>query len=645
MKKIRAGPKAKTGGDQSLGSSEQSVENDTSQDQENSPDSSGLVMARFIRNEPLNPGQRRDSVTTFGQKFGNQHLQRMLLSLNQARVQRKVSTSPEENQTGLTSPRFAGDPILEACFNDKGRLKKGDKGPAVTKIQEALIDFGIPLPKFGADGDFGPETGKAVTQFKIENNLTPRRGDVGPKTMARLDQLFQDSSGSPLGGASVAPSPSGAPPKGKPASPGPNPAPSGLLPAASGFTILDNDPSLGPILQALQTKPKPNFTKAYLILNGLSIEDMLNKLEELKIQGFLQDLLNNLDQEGKGVFKDRLHIAMFAVKMVGIFTSSSFLSDFKATLNKIEPEGKYAILHLITQNEPVIVRLKLTAGFQALKAEEQQKLLTYLGGINQEVSDPARDRMDTLLQDPKQDKNKASTFRKFLDGPVDHSPLGVRKGTFDAGRVFHSQTGPVEVPNYKFESHREDALKFEVKISDKVTPVFLPKHPDPKFGVNHSIGEVGDGLAATPKAVRKLVVKVNVEPRRNTQDPFFEKKYQQKGFRSYMTAGAAGVVSIYPQVAAQEQTELDGALIHETGHILSNQKFGDKTSDPRWNPWKTAMQKDTLVASGYARSDPQEDFAEALKLYEVMKLRPEFGQAEYRALMPERFKIIDDLLK
>lgn len=58
----------------------------------------------------------------------------------------------------LKSPRFAGDPVLEACYDKKRYLRKGNRGPAVQKIQQALIDVGFPLPKFGADGDFGGET-------------------------------------------------------------------------------------------------------------------------------------------------------------------------------------------------------------------------------------------------------------------------------------------------------------------------------------------------------------------------------------------------------------------------------------------------------------------------------------------------------
>ena len=39
----------------------------------------------------------------------------------------------------LKSSRFAGDEVLEACLDKERVLRRGDSGPAVKKIQEALI--------------------------------------------------------------------------------------------------------------------------------------------------------------------------------------------------------------------------------------------------------------------------------------------------------------------------------------------------------------------------------------------------------------------------------------------------------------------------------------------------------------------------
>ena len=103
-------------------------------------------------------------------------------------LQRKVADDPT-----LSSPRFAGDPILEACFHDKARLMRGAKGSSVKKVQQALVDLGFDLGSTGADGRYGNRTTDAVRQFKKEQQLGFEQiGDVGPGTMARLNDLFPD---------------------------------------------------------------------------------------------------------------------------------------------------------------------------------------------------------------------------------------------------------------------------------------------------------------------------------------------------------------------------------------------------------------------------------------------------------------------
>jgi len=94
----------------------------------------------------------------------------------------------------LAAPRFAGDPVLEACLDGERMLQQGASGDAVTKIQQALIDAGFPLPQFGADGSFGNETKSALKDFQRASSLVDD-GIVGRSTMSALDALF--SGGAP----------------------------------------------------------------------------------------------------------------------------------------------------------------------------------------------------------------------------------------------------------------------------------------------------------------------------------------------------------------------------------------------------------------------------------------------------------------
>lgn len=64
-------------------------------------------------------------------------------------------------------------------------LKKGDRGTKVIEMQKLLIAKGYSLPKYGADGDFGRETLKAVKSFQIACGLEVD-GIVGEKTWEAL---------------------------------------------------------------------------------------------------------------------------------------------------------------------------------------------------------------------------------------------------------------------------------------------------------------------------------------------------------------------------------------------------------------------------------------------------------------------------
>lgn len=110
----------------------------------------------------------------------------------------------------LFADRFAGDPVLEACLDGERSLRQGSSGEAVTKIQQALIDAGFPLPQFGADGSFGTETKNALKDFQRASSLVDD-GILGPATMSALDGLY--AMGDPVlpPGTHVTPTPGTAP--------------------------------------------------------------------------------------------------------------------------------------------------------------------------------------------------------------------------------------------------------------------------------------------------------------------------------------------------------------------------------------------------------------------------------------------------
>ncbi|MEO8935532.1 MAG: peptidoglycan-binding domain-containing protein [Burkholderiaceae bacterium] len=104
-------------------------------------------------------------------------------------VQRRIGDGHD-----LSAARFAGDPVLEACFDNERVLTTGSSGEAVRRIQQALMDAGFPLPKFGVDGKFGSETRAALRDFQAGAGIKID-GIVGPETMQSLDTRFSSRPG------------------------------------------------------------------------------------------------------------------------------------------------------------------------------------------------------------------------------------------------------------------------------------------------------------------------------------------------------------------------------------------------------------------------------------------------------------------
>jgi hypothetical protein len=94
--------------------------------------------------------------------------------------------------SGVTvrSQRFAGIKTLEACLAGNRRVLAGEPDAvAVTRLQDALADLGY-LPLIEVDGVFGSRTGRAVTEYKTDEGLSPNDPVVGKGTMAALDTYY-----------------------------------------------------------------------------------------------------------------------------------------------------------------------------------------------------------------------------------------------------------------------------------------------------------------------------------------------------------------------------------------------------------------------------------------------------------------------
>ncbi len=95
----------------------------------------------------------------------------------------------ERVERQFRSARFQGDAKLQAVLNGRRFLRRGSRGSDVRKVQQALIDLGHPLPRFGTDGKFGSETKRALRDFQRSQNIQVD-GVVGPQTMGKLDDAI-----------------------------------------------------------------------------------------------------------------------------------------------------------------------------------------------------------------------------------------------------------------------------------------------------------------------------------------------------------------------------------------------------------------------------------------------------------------------
>ncbi|HYV50141.1 MAG TPA: LysM domain-containing protein [Myxococcaceae bacterium] len=279
-----------------------------------------------------------------------------------------------------------------------------------------------------------------------------------------------------------------------------------------------------------------------------------------------------------------------------------------------------------------------TAAFAGLNPDEQRKLVDYASGRNP-ISTSGRDELARLSASP---KTTADQLRNLLaTEPGAPSVVAGLPAIAEPAREPYQINGPTQVDN-TFASGAAPAARYDVEIAGQTIPVYLSQSVEPKDGVMHSLEEVVKGLSALPASSRALIKQVNMDGKRNPADAYWEQVYNQPGFRSYMTAGASGVVDIYPTVYQQTQHACDASLIHETGHILSGRTWGNWQSDPRWSGWDAATQKDGLAPSEYARSSRTEDFSEALTLYQLSKGTP--YEAEYRSMFPERWSALEAVL-
>lgn len=109
----------------------------------------------------------------------------------------------------LTQPLFSGDHVLETVAKNSVYLRQGARGPSIRAIQKFLIAQGANVGRAGANGEFGPETFKALKAWQAMHGV-PSTGVFGHLTLAAMEsESAVDASApeqAPAGGEAQAPS-------------------------------------------------------------------------------------------------------------------------------------------------------------------------------------------------------------------------------------------------------------------------------------------------------------------------------------------------------------------------------------------------------------------------------------------------------
>lgn len=82
-----------------------------------------------------------------------------------------------------------------ARTENKSYLSKGDKGDAVKAMQTMLIAIGYSCGSYGADGDFGSDSDKALRKFQKDYDLTVD-GKYGSNSKTKLELVYNQKKSS-----------------------------------------------------------------------------------------------------------------------------------------------------------------------------------------------------------------------------------------------------------------------------------------------------------------------------------------------------------------------------------------------------------------------------------------------------------------
>lgn len=286
-----------------------------------------------------------------------------------------------------------------------------------------------------------------------------------------------------------------------------------------------------------------------------------------------------------------------------------------------------------------VTAVQTWAGWSALSAADRAMLLDLLGSETNRLSQAARAHLGaqfvTLSTQPA--VRQASVLAALVS--TEGAMPALVDGPVSAPSVEYDLQGPTAHPAYQFHGITADAEVWTARFSDGVQLVIAaPRAPQAGYH-QHTVEGVAKTLVHVPKVARSIINTILLNPVENPDNAYWEVEYDEADFHAYMSAGADGVVTIYPLPSPPGESGIPGTIIHESGHTWSRKTWGDDTTQGKWIEWQAAMDSDKVAVSGYAHKSPDEDVAETIQVYVSTQGTPQFD--EYRSLVPHRFAMLD----
>lgn len=298
-------------------------------------------------------------------------------------------------------------------------------------------------------------------------------------------------------------------------------------------------------------------------------------------------------------------------------------------------------------NRAAIAETVSSEAFSSLAVADQTRLLTLVSGENPQVSGAVRAQLDTLMRSDAwgqmSSSERTQRLREFVNDP---EGIEVTYGFDNHARPSDvpSTIGlPTTVGRYGFPSGVAAGERYTIDVHGTQVQVVINATDPPSGQHVPGITEIAESLRRLPPEAVADVDRIVVDSRPNPDDAFWREVYGDDDFYSAMTADTANrTINVYPTLNDTTAGTVASSFAHEIGHFESDTRWGrNHTTGPEWAPWRAAIADDGVAVSQYAKNNPGEDFAETYSVYLDVLGTPR--EAELRALMPERFAILDEI--